>query len=98
MALPRPCDWLAVPADHPFGLQTLPYGSFSDVHHPSHRRVGVAIGDRGLDLTAASDRLLPGRAAYFSSGGLDPFLAAGDREWAPGKAALTGWLRHHRLR
>jgi len=76
MALPRPCDWLAVPADHPFGLQTLPYGSFSDVHHPSHRRVGVAIGDRVLDLTAASDRLLPGRAADFSSGSLDRFLAA----------------------
>jgi fumarylacetoacetase len=98
MALPRPCDWLAVPADHPFGLQTLPYGSFSDVHHPSHRRVGVAIGDRVLDLTAASDRLLPGRAADFSSGSLDRFLAAGDRAWTQVRAALTEWLSHDRYR
>ena len=98
MALPRPCDWLAVPAGHPFGLQTLPYGSFSDVHHPSHRRVGVAIGDRVLDLTAVSDRLLPGRAADFSSGSLDRFLAAGDRAWAQVRAALTEWLSHDRYR
>jgi len=98
MALPRPCDWLAVPAGHPFGLQTLPYGSFSDVHHPSHRRVGVAIGDRVLDLTAVSDRLLPGRAADFSSGSLDRFLAAGDRAWAQVRAALTEWLSHDHYR
>jgi len=98
MALPRPCDWLAVPAGHPFGLQTLPYGSFSDVHHPSHRRVGVAIGGRVLDLTAVSDRLLPGRAADFSSGSLDRFLAAGDRAWAQVRAALTEWLSHDHYR
>ena len=98
MALPRPCDWLAVPAGHPFGLQTLPYGSFSDVHHPSHRRVGVAIGDRVLDLTTASERLLPGRAADFSSGSLDRFLAAGDRAWAQVRDALTEWLSDDRYR
>src|SRR5260221_11714412 len=98
MALPRPCDWLAVPAGHPLGLQTLPYGSFSDVHHPSRRRVGVAIGDRVLDLTAASDRLLPGRAADFSSGSLDRFLAAGDRAGAQVTAALTEWRSHDRDR
>ena len=92
MALPRPCDWLAIPAGHPFGLQTLPYGSFSDVRHPAHRRVGVAIGDRVLDLSAASDRLLAGRAADFNSGSLDRFLAAGDRAWAQVRAALTEWL------
>jgi fumarylacetoacetase len=98
MALPRPCDWLAVQAGHPFGLQTLPYGSFSDARHPAHRRVGVAIGDRVLDLTAASERLLPGRAADFSSGSLDRFLAAGDRAWAQVRAALTEWLSHDHYR
>ena len=98
MAMPQPCDWLAVPADHPFGLQTLPYGSFSQAHHPARRRVGVAIGDQVLDLTTATDRLLPGRAAEFSSGSLDHFLAAGDAAWAQVRAALTTWLSQDQYR
>src|SRR6266702_1380496 len=104
MALPPhpppqpPSQWLAVPAGHPFGLQTLPYGSFSDAHHAARRRVGVAVGDRVLDLTAAAERLLPGRAADFSSGHLDRFLAAGDAAWAQVRAALTEWLSHDHYR
>ncbi len=98
MALARPCDWLAVPAGHPFGLQTLPYGSFSNAHHPAQRRVGVAVGDRVLDLTAAADRLMPGRIADFSSGTLDHFLAAGDMAWAQVRAALTEWLTRDHYR
>src|SRR5258707_6848987 len=92
MALPRPCDWLAVPADHPFGLQTLPYGSFSDVRHPAHRRVGGALRDPGLHLSAASHRLLAGRAADFHSGDPDPVLAPRDPAWGHVRGALTQWL------
>jgi len=98
MAQPRPADWLGVPADHHFGLQTLPYCSFSNAHHPARRRVGVAVGDRVLDLTAASERLLPGRAAEFAAGNLDRFLAAGDGAWAQVRAALTEWLSHDHYR
>jgi len=100
MALaPQPAaQWLAVPAGHPFGLQTLPYGSFSDAHHAARRRVGVAVGDRVLDLTAAAERLLPGRAADFSSGHLDHFLTAGDAAWTQVRAALTEWLSHDHYR
>lgn len=92
MASTRAASWLAIPADHPFGLQTLPYGSFSSPRHPAQRRVGVAIGDQVLDLTTAAQRLLPGRAGDFSSGSLDAFLAAGDGAWAQVRAALTSWL------
>ena len=98
MAVPRACDWLEVPDAHPFGLQTLPFGSFSDAHHPAHRRVGVAVGDRVLNLTAAAERLLPGRAEDFSSGSLDRFLAAGDGAWTQVRAALTEWLSHDHYR
>jgi fumarylacetoacetase len=92
MALARGGGWLAIPADHPFGLATLPYGSFSSAHHPAQRRVGVAVGDQVLDLTTAAARLLPGRIADFSSGNLDAFLAAGDMAWAQVRTAITSWL------
>jgi len=98
MALARACDWLEVPDGHPFGLQTLPYGSFSDAHHPARRRVGVAIGDRVLNLTDTAERLLPGRADDFSTGSLDRFLAAGDGAWAQVRLALTEWLSHDHYR
>src|ERR1022692_557166 len=98
MALASACDWLAIPADHPFGLATLPYGSFSSAHHPARRRVGVAVGDRVLDLSTAVERLLPGRADDFSSGSLDAFLAAGDMAWAQVRAALTRWLSEEHYR
>src|SRR5579863_1484743 len=98
MALPTACDWLEVPDGHPFGLQTLPYGSFSDAHHPARRRVGVAIGDKVLDLTTAVERLAPGRAADFSQGNLDRFLAAGDAAWAQVRADLLAWLSQDHFR
>lgn len=91
-------DWLGVPRDHPFGLAGLPYGSFSNIKHPAMRRVGVAIGDRVLNLSAATERLMPGRAADFRSGSLDEFLAAGDGAWAQVRAAIAAWLSDEHYR
>jgi fumarylacetoacetase len=98
MALPAPCAWLGIPDGHPFGLQTLPYGSFSSEHHPALRRVGVAVGDQVLDLSTAIERLVPGRAQDFSPGNLDRFLAAGDGAWAQVRADLVTWLSHEHFR
>ncbi|HEY2314729.1 MAG TPA: fumarylacetoacetase [Streptosporangiaceae bacterium] len=85
-------QWLGVAPDHPFGLATLPYGSYTAAHHAEEFRVGVAIGDSVLDLTTATDRLLPGRAHLFSSGSLDDFLSAGDGAWTQVRADVTRWL------
>jgi fumarylacetoacetase len=92
MAPPHAAEWLEVAPDHPFGLQTLPYGSFTTRDRPTEPRVGVAVGDRVLDLSAATYRLLTGRADLFSSGQLDTFLDAGDRAWAQIRSALRRWL------
>jgi fumarylacetoacetase len=92
MAGTQAAEWLGVAPDHPFGLQTLPYGSFTTRDRPTEPRVGVAVGDRVLDLSAATYRLLAGRADLFSSGRLDAFLDAGDRAWAQIRSALTRWL------
>jgi fumarylacetoacetase len=92
MAQLQAADWVGVPAGHPFGLATLPYGVFSTADQPTQPRIGVAIGDKILDLTAATARLLPGRAHLFGEGTLNPFMAAGDGAWAQVRADLVTWL------
>jgi len=92
MAQTQTAAWLAVPADHPFGLGALPYGSFTTADRPAEPRVGVAIGDHVLDLSAAATRLLPERARLFNSGKLDAFLAAGNGAWAQVRADIVSWL------
>ena len=37
----RPTTWLDVPADHPFGIETLPYGVFSTAGDPVPTRRGA---------------------------------------------------------
>src|SRR5215472_3704237 len=87
-------SWLGLAPDHPFGLAALPYCSFSTREHAAWHRVGVRVGDRVLDLTTATRRLLAGRAALFEGGLLDPFLAAGNLAWAEVRAEITYWLTH----
>jgi fumarylacetoacetase len=90
--------WLGLAPGDPFGLGALPYCSFSTRHEAAHRRVGVRVGDRILDLTTASDRLLAGRAVLFRDGVLDPFLAAGDGAWSGVRAEITDWLSQEHYR
>src|SRR5260221_12756921 len=92
MAGTRPAGWLGIEPGHPLGLQTLPYGSFTTEDRPAEPRTGVAIGDRVLDLSAATDRLLAGRAHLFSTGSPDAFLDAGGLAWDQIRAAIIHWL------
>ncbi|MGB6454532.1 MAG: fumarylacetoacetase [Streptosporangiaceae bacterium] len=90
--------WLQLPPEHPFGLAALPYGSYTTDRQAGDYRVGVAIGDHVLDLTTASDRLLPARAHLFQAGSLDDFLAAGDHAWTLVRDSLTAWLSDDEFR
>jgi fumarylacetoacetase len=83
--------WLDVPRTHPFGIQTLPYGSFTTAVDP-RPRVGVAIGNQVLDLTAAAAALLPRDAMLFAAGTLDALLASGPATWTQVRDAVTEWL------
>jgi fumarylacetoacetase len=80
-----------VPDGHPFGLHALPYGSFA-LSGRGDPHVGVAVGDRVLDLSTVACRLLPKRAALFADGSLDGLLRHGADVWAEVRAALTSWL------
>ncbi len=90
-----PASWAEVATDHPFGLHTLPFGVFTDATR-AQPRVGVAVGEAILDLTAASATLLPEHAALFGGGTLDALLATGPRVWSTVRAALTRWLTDER--
>jgi fumarylacetoacetase len=78
--------WLDVPADHPFGIDTLPYGVFSTDDAPQRRRVGVRIGDYVLDASAVAalggdPGEGPNLAAAWSNPSLNAFLSLGRPAW-----------------
>lgn len=76
-----------------FPIANLPYGVFSTGGGP--RRVGVAIGEAILDLTAleAEGVLRPGGgAAVFGDGVLNPFMALGAEAWRATRAAIGDLL------
>ncbi|CDR88136.1 related to fumarylacetoacetate hydrolase [Sporisorium scitamineum] len=72
------------PADHPFSLANLPYGSFYTDDEPLTRRCGVAIGDFILDLQALSlTRYFPADVSreVLSGSTLDAFMALDKHIW-----------------
>ncbi len=76
--------------DEPFGIDNLPYGSFTD--HHGRRHAAVRIGERALSLTLATSALAPGHAKLFADGTLDHFLAAGRPMWTDVRGLVTSWL------
>ncbi|WP_404392644.1 fumarylacetoacetase [Humibacillus xanthopallidus] len=87
-------SWLDVPDDHPFGIDTLPYGIFSTAEQPDRRRVGVRIGDHVLDASAVAalggdpgDG--PHLAAAWANPSLNAFIALGRPAWTIARDWLT---------
>jgi fumarylacetoacetase len=80
-------SWLDLPADHPFGLATLPYGIFS-THDPDLRRVGVRIGDFVLDAGAAAEYVGMESGVWWLQPSLNHFLSLGRPAWV----AARNWL------
>ena len=89
--------WLDLPPDHPFGIDTLPYGVFSTAG--TDPRVGVRIGDHVLDASAVAalggdpgDG--PHLARAWGGASLNPFLALGRPAWRIAREWLTEILTH----
>ncbi len=82
-----------------FPVQNLPFGVFRPAHHRV-AQVGVAIGDRVLDLAAAAERGLfsgdePARDAALCCGPvLNPLMALGERYWSALRRQIFRLLRH----
>jgi fumarylacetoacetase len=92
----RPSTWLEVPADDPFGIDTLPYGVFSTTGD-QERRVGVRIGELVVDVGAVAavgrDAGLvgdgPDLATAWQTPSLNAFLALGRPAWSVARQWLT---------
>jgi len=80
--------WLDVPANHPFGLATLPYGVFSTTD-PDLRRVGVRIGDLVLDAGPAAEFVGMESGVCWAQPSLNHFLSLGQPAWTAARAWLT---------
>ncbi|MEM9230581.1 MAG: fumarylacetoacetase [Pseudomonadota bacterium] len=79
--------------DSDFPIQNLPYGVFSQANGP--RRIGIAIGDSILDLTAleAGGRLAPGGdEKVFDQGVLNPLMALPQAVWSETRAKIGALL------
>ncbi|MGZ4629315.1 MAG: fumarylacetoacetase [Oryzihumus sp.] len=81
-------SWLDLPADHLFGLATLPYGVFSTAADP-RRRVGVRVGDHVLDAAAAAEHAGMESGVCWDRPSLNDFLSRGHHAWAAGRAWLV---------
>jgi fumarylacetoacetase len=76
-----------------FPIQNLPLGIFSGPGGPS---VGVAIGDRILDLRSSIELLgpLPDKlVAACTAPTLNPLMALGTARWSALRARVSDWLR-----
>ena len=81
-------SWLDLPADHPYGVATLPYGVFSTAD-PDLRRVGVRIGDFVLDAGAAAELDGMESGVSWMQPSLNHFLSLGRPAWSAARAWLT---------
>lgn len=80
-------------ADSDFPIQNLPYGVFSETD--GRKRVGVAIGDQILDLTALEEtgKLTPGgETKVFAGGTVNALMALPQVMWTETRANIASIL------
>jgi fumarylacetoacetase len=86
-------SWLPVAAGSDFPIQNLPYGAFQ---RDGATRLGVAIGDRILDLHALAEAGMIDDVCeprLLQAPRLNPFLAAGRPRWLAVRERLSALLR-----
>lgn len=92
---PNVRSFIEVSPDSDFPIQNLPYGAFSSSAAPSPR-IGVAIGDFVLDLSALAEAGLLGEEAqehrYFSDPVLNRFMERGRAVWRSTRKRITELL------
>ncbi|MGX7742139.1 fumarylacetoacetase [Rhodopseudomonas parapalustris] len=91
---PRLRSFVDVKPESDFPIQNLPYGVFSTADDPVPR-VGVAIGEFVLDLSALqAAKLLDLPEGVFARGSINAFMALGPNLWRSTRARISALLRH----
>lgn len=93
---PKLRSFIEVDAASDFPIQNLPYGVFFTPERPE-LRVGVAIGDRILDLAVLESAGLIGfenTGGIFAQSSLNAFMALGPKVWTTTRARISELLRH----
>lgn len=90
-------SWLEIPAHSDFPIQNLPFGIFSKGNNAT--RVGVAIGDKVLDLAVLMeegyfDVLNLKDPSIFHESSLNPFIAMGKEVSRAVRERISEILRH----
>ena len=88
-------SWVPVAPDSDFPIQNLPYGVFSTSTDPRHR-IGVAIGDSVLDLSAVchlfQGPVLSQHRDVFRAPTLNAFMGLGKEAWNEARETLQHLL------
>jgi fumarylacetoacetase len=82
--------WVPGADQSDFGIGALPYGVLE--REAGGAYVAVRIGDRALDLTAATAAHAPQLAPLFGEPSLDALMAAGRGRWRQARELVAGWL------
>lgn len=91
---PRLRSFVDVKPESEFPIQNLPYGVVSTADDPAPR-VGVAIGDFVLDLSALqAAKLLDLPEGVFTQSSINAFMALGPNVWRSTRARISVLLRH----
>ncbi|MBA3251213.1 MAG: fumarylacetoacetase [Geodermatophilaceae bacterium] len=80
-------SWLDLPPGSPYGIETLPYGVFSD--SPDSPRVGVRFGDQVLDLAAVAEQTGQEHADVFAQPSLNALMTLGTTRCSE----IRSWVR-----
>ena len=85
-------SWITVSADSDFPIQNLPFGVFRPIG--SSARVGVAIGDQVLDLSALfqAGKFSLGEDNVFDRDALNDFMSLGPDAWRSVRATVSRLL------
>jgi fumarylacetoacetase len=94
----RERSFVEIRPDCPFPIQNLPYGVFQPPGEPS-ARIGVAIGDKVLDLVEIAraglfdSRDVPDAPNVFAEPALNRFMGLGQRAWSAVRRTISQLLR-----
>eukprot|EP00121_Abeoforma_whisleri_P016695 Awhi_evm1s15308 len=88
-------SFVSYSADCEFPIQNLPYGIFSTSDNAT-QRIGVAIGDKVLDLSAISHLFngpeMASRQSVLTESTLNTFMSLGRASWSETRARITELL------